>query len=69
VQFDALNYHLAVPKTYLESSRIVELPFLHFYLARLVELFFTACLVVGGAATAKLWVFITSGCEILLYSH
>jgi len=60
VQFDALNYHLHVPAKYLQNARIVELPYLHAYLARWVELFFAACLAVGGVATAKMWIFFMS---------
>ncbi len=60
VQYDALNYHLHVPAKYLQNARITELPYLHAYLARWVELFFAACLAVGGAATAKMWVFFMS---------
>src|SRR5207237_6240941 len=55
VQYDALNYHLNVPAKYLQSARIIELPYLHAYLARWVELFFAACLAGGGAATATMW--------------
>jgi len=65
VEFDALNYHLAVPKAFLQHSRIIELPFLQYYLARLVELFLTVCLVVEASATAKLWVFLMSVCAVL----
>ncbi len=60
VQYDALNYHLHLPAKYLQNARIIELPYLHAYLARWVELFFAACLAVGGAATAKMWVFFMS---------
>jgi hypothetical protein len=60
VQFDALNYHLHVPAKYLQNARIIELPYLHAYLARWVELFFVACLAIGGAATTKMWVFFVS---------
>ena len=60
IQYDALNYHLSVPARYLQIARIVEMPFYHAYLARLMELFLTACLAVGGSATAKVWVFVIS---------
>jgi 4-amino-4-deoxy-L-arabinose transferase-like glycosyltransferase len=62
IQYDALNYHLAVPATYLQNGRIVEIRFFHAYFARLIELFLTACLAVGGPATAKMWVFFISIC-------
>ena len=64
IQYDALNYHLAVPAKYLQSSRIVELPYYHAYFARLIELFLTVCLAIGGPATAKLWVFLMSICAV-----
>lgn len=58
VQFDALNYHLAVPKAYLEHTGIFEIQFFHAYFARLIEMIFTACLALGGVGSAKLWIFI-----------
>ena len=60
IQFDALNYHLAVPEKYLENSRVVDLHFFHAYFARFVEFFFAACLALGGAATVKIWIFLMS---------
>jgi 4-amino-4-deoxy-L-arabinose transferase-like glycosyltransferase len=62
ISYDALNYHLAVPAKYLQSARIVDVPFFHAYFARWIELFFTACLAVGGPATAKFWVFLIGLC-------
>jgi 4-amino-4-deoxy-L-arabinose transferase-like glycosyltransferase len=62
VQFDVLNYHLAVPKAYLERSGIFEIQFYQAYFARLVEMVFAACLALSGASAAKLWVFLTSLC-------
>lgn len=57
VQFDALNYHLAVPRAYLEHAGIFEIQFFHAYFARLIEMIFTACLALGGVGSAKLWIF------------
>jgi 4-amino-4-deoxy-L-arabinose transferase-like glycosyltransferase len=62
IQYDALNYHLAVPATYLQNGRITEIPFFHAYFARLIEWFFTACLAIGGPATAKMVTFFASVC-------
>src|SRR5207237_2989514 len=65
VQFDALNYHLAVPAKYLQSGRITEVRFFHAYFARSIELFLTVCLAIGGPATAKMWIFFMSICAAL----
>ena len=65
VQFDALNYHLAVPKAWLEQSGIFELQFLQAYLIRLVEMILSICLVAGGPETAKAWIFLISMCSAL----
>ena len=62
VQFDALNYHLAVPKLYLEHSGIYEIQFYQAYLVRLVEMIFAACLALCGPEAAKLWVFLMCSC-------
>jgi hypothetical protein len=55
LSFDALNYQLAVPRFYLESHAIVELPyFWHSYFARLVNSLFLFCLGLGGPVACKL---------------
>jgi len=64
IQFDALNYHLAVPKIYLEHSGIIEVQFYQAYLVRLIEMIFAACLAVCGPEAAKLWVFLMSACSL-----
>lgn len=57
VQFDSLNYHLAVPKAYLQHGAIVNLPyFFHSYFAHLVEALFVGCLALSGPIAAKLLV-------------
>jgi hypothetical protein len=58
IQWDALNYHLAVPKLYLHYSKVLEIEFFHAYFARLVEMIFTICLAIGGPETVKLFVFL-----------
>jgi hypothetical protein len=69
VQFDALTYHLAVPKLYLQHSGIFEVPFYQAYFARLIEMVFAACLAVCGPEAAKLWVFLMSlSCVIALFA-
>jgi hypothetical protein len=60
VQFDDLNYHLAVPKTYLQRGAIVDLPyFFHSYFAHLMEAVFLPALALGGAGAVKLLVLAT----------
>lgn len=58
IQFDALNYHLAVPRTYLEAHRVLDLPYYwHSYFAQMVDSLFAICLAAGGQITAKLLTF------------
>lgn len=53
--FDALNYHLAVPKIYLAHRGLVDLPyFFHSYFAHLVEMLFAFCMALHGQMVAKL---------------
>jgi hypothetical protein len=55
LSFDALNYQLAVPRFYLESHSIIDLPyFWHSYFARLVNSLYLLCLALGGPITCKL---------------
>lgn len=56
-QFDALNYHLAVPRDWLAARGIVALPYWHSYLAHVAEAFFAVPLAFGGAPAAKLAAF------------
>jgi 4-amino-4-deoxy-L-arabinose transferase-like glycosyltransferase len=63
VQYDPLNYHLAIPKAWMERSGIFEIQFLQAYLARLIEMIFSICLAVGGPETAKAWVFLVHMCS------
>ena len=65
IQYDALNYHLAVPQLWLKHGGLVDPQFLHGYLARLVEVLLAACLAVGGPQTAKLWIFGMSICTAI----
>ena len=58
IHYDALNYHLAVPRAFLESGRAVDLPyFWHSYFAQMMESLFAVCLAVGGPVAAKLMSF------------
>jgi 4-amino-4-deoxy-L-arabinose transferase-like glycosyltransferase len=57
VQFDALNYHLAMPQAYLNAGAIVDIRFLHAYLSKFVELFFGAGLALAGVPAVKLFVY------------
>lgn len=55
VQFDALNYQLAVPRIYVGLGRLVDLPyFFHSYFAHLVNMLFAFGLALDGQAVAKL---------------
>jgi hypothetical protein len=64
VQFDALNYHLAVPKIWLERGAVIRLPyFWHSYLAHMVEALYALALSLGGQTAAKL---LSLGCGALL---
>jgi hypothetical protein len=52
--YDALNYHLAVPKIYLAHRGLVDLPyFFHSYFAHLVEMLFAFCMALHGQMVAK----------------
>ena len=64
VQYDPLNYHLAVPKLYLEHSGIIEVQFYQAYHVRLIAMIFAACLAVCGPEAAKMWVFLMSTCSL-----
>ena len=58
IQFDALNYHLAVPRDFLEAHRVMDLPhYFHSYFAQMMDVFFTLCLALGGQIAAKLLMF------------
>jgi hypothetical protein len=55
VQFDALNYHLPVPRMYLEAHGLVDLPyFFHSYFAHLAEMFFAFGMALQGEMVVKL---------------
>lgn len=55
VQFDALNYQLAVPRFYVEHGGIVDLPyFWHSYLSHLFNMLFALGLVVSTHTLPKL---------------
>lgn len=55
VQFDALNYHLAVPRIYLAEHRLLEVPDISTsYLVRLADMLFTLALALHGPILAKL---------------
>src|SRR5262249_51066841 len=53
IQFDAINYHLAVSQIYLRSHGFVDLPyFFHSYFYRFMEMLLTFALALHGAAAA-----------------
>ncbi len=58
IQYDALNYHLAVPAAYLAEHRVLDLPhFWHSYFAQMMEMVFALGLALGGQAAVKLLTF------------
>jgi hypothetical protein len=60
IQYDALNYQLAVPATYAAEHRLVNLPvYWHSYFAHLVNMVFALALALHGPAAAKLLVYAT----------
>jgi hypothetical protein len=59
IQYDANNYHLAVPRIYLASSGFVNLPyFFHSYFFRLTEMLFSLGFALQGPAAAKYMSFV-----------
>jgi hypothetical protein len=55
VSYDALNYHLAVPKAHLAAGRLVELPnFYQSYFYGAAESLFAAAMAMAGSGAAKL---------------
>lgn len=53
--YDSLNYHLAVPRFYLEAGGIIDLPyFFHSYFAHLQDHFYGLCMALQGEMAAKL---------------
>jgi hypothetical protein len=58
IHYDALNYHLSVPKTYVDNHRVVDLSYIsHSNFAHNVEMDFAFGLLLGGQRTAKLFHF------------
>jgi len=57
INFDALNYHLAIPQVYLRAGGLVDVRFLHAYLSKLLEFLFAAGLALGGQTAVKLFVY------------
>jgi len=66
IQFDANNYHLAVPRIYLENGSFTNLPyFFHSYLSHLAEMLFAFPMALHGQTAAKLLSFtlsLVAGC-------
>lgn len=55
IHYDALNYHLAVPKLYLANGGFEDLPyFWHSYLTQSIETLFALSLALDGQAAARL---------------
>ena len=65
IQYDALNYHLAIPAKYLHEGRLVEVPFFHGYFAHIIEFFIIAVLSIGGPQAAKLIIFSITICAAI----
>ncbi len=61
IQFDALNYHLSVPKLYVAAQGVTDLSYFgHASHTRLIEMLFLWPLALGDATTPKLLVFALS---------
>lgn len=57
-QYDSLNYHLTVPRIYIENHGLVDLPYiLQSYFAKSVEMLYGLGLIISGQITAKLFSF------------
>ncbi len=57
INYDALNYHLAVGKIFLGEHRVLDLPyFWHSYFVQLADMLYTLALALGGQTVAKLLV-------------
>jgi hypothetical protein len=55
IQYDATNYHLAIPKLYAEAHGVVDLPYsLHSYYVRMLDFLFTFPMALNVPTTAKL---------------
>lgn len=54
VQYDALNYHLPVPAAYASAGRVVDLLFIHSYLAGLTDSFYAIAFVFRSQGAAEL---------------
>lgn len=55
IQYDSLNYHLTVPKIYLEQHKIVDLPYImQSYFMKSVEMLYALCMALAGQIAAKL---------------
>jgi hypothetical protein len=66
IQFDANNYHLAVPRIYLENGSFIDLPYsFHSYTSHLAEMLFAFPMALQGQTAAKLLSFalsLVAGC-------
>ena len=61
IQYDAANYHLAIPRSYLESGGFVNIPYLfQSYYTHFVEMMFLFPMALHGQTVAKLLSFILS---------
>lgn len=69
IQYDANNYHLALPRTYLESGGFVNMPYVfQSYYSHFAEMMFLFPMALHGQTAAKLLTFILSlvaGCCVL----
>ena len=63
IEWDALTYHLAAPRVFLEAGRLLPLPGPHFAFPALLDLVFALGLGLGGEVSARL---IGWGCALAL---
>ncbi len=55
IQYDALSYHLILPRIYIENHRIVEVPYIHQPYFASTGMLYALGLILSGQITAKLF--------------
>jgi 4-amino-4-deoxy-L-arabinose transferase-like glycosyltransferase len=55
IQYDALSYHLILPRIYIENHRIVEVPYIHQAYFASTGMLYVLGLILSGQITAKLF--------------
>lgn len=70
ISYDSLVYHLAIPKTYLDAGRMIDLPYNHYsYLPAITAMLYALALATGGVPLAKMLSLAVGGAVLLsIYS-